>query len=279
MKSSGKKIVYSIALCGLLISCGTSKTSVKESAEAARLSGEEHLEAVINNTLAFETFSSRLKLTIPAKKGDFIVNGTLKIKRGEMIQISFLIPIIRAEAVRIEITPERVLAIDRMNKRYADVPVSELRALFRTEIDYPILQSLFSNDIFLPGKHILSRWDYSSFEARPVNLGEVLLSKKSKNYTFSFLASNVDNRLTESAIETLPARHRMHWKYNRFVPIGNTMFPSEMVVLIGGDEQFSRATMELSHLSIDKMEIKETSIPSRYEKIGLEELMRMLEHL
>lgn len=259
--------------------CRSSKKMVSEERSVMRLSGEEHLAAVIANTPDFTALSSRLKLTLPTKKGEFSVNGTLKIKRDERIQISLLIPVIRTEAARIEITPERILAIDRMNKRYVDVPVEDIKQLLGTDVDYPMLQSLFTNDIFLPGKRHLTKKDYASFVALPVDENAVLLSKKTRKRTYAFTASNETNRLTESMIASSSAAHRLRWQYNNFGPVGNTVFPMEMTIFLEGGGGSTKTTLTLSRLSVDGMELKETSIPAKYEKIGLMDLMRMIENL
>lgn len=46
------------------------------------------------------------------------VGGTMKMKSRERVQISLLMPILRTELARIEVTPTEVLFVDRMNKRF-----------------------------------------------------------------------------------------------------------------------------------------------------------------
>lgn len=98
---------------------------------------------------SFGTMSARFRLTLPMEGEKVTLKGSLKIRNREMIQASVLVPMIRAEAARIEITPDSVLIIDRMNKYYASGPVSELQSLFGTGVDYPMLQSVFTNDLLL----------------------------------------------------------------------------------------------------------------------------------
>ena len=262
----------------LFASCKSGKMVV-QSGTGVRLTGEEQMEAVIGNTLVFDSFSSRLRMTIPLKKGEYTLNGTLKMQRDQLIQISLLLPIIRTEAARIEISPEYILVIDRMNKRYASVPVGELREVFHTEVDFPMLQSLFSNNIFLPGKYNLTRKDYSSFSAQLESDDEVQLSRKSREFVYSFLTSMQTNRLIGSSIETHSSQYGLQWKYANFVPVGETTFPSEMTILVGKKKAPSRTTMELSRLSIDKQTLTPTPAPTRYEQIGLNDILKMLEKL
>lgn len=264
-------------LC-LLVSCKSGK-AIMQGESGVRLAGEAQLEAVIANTPTFDSFYSRLRLTVPAKKSDYTVSGTFKMQRDELIQISLLVPIIRTEAARIEISPERVLVIDRIHKRYISAPVSALREIFHTEIDFPMLQSLFSNALFLPGKYHLTRKDYSSFHALLYGENEIELSRKSKEFIYSFLTSSQTNRLLESKIETHSTKYGLRWSYSDFIAVGETSFPSKMVLLVGEKETPKRSVMELSRLSVDKQALTPATIPDRYERIELSDFFNTLENL
>jgi len=266
----------------LLVSCKSSKTIV-QGGSGMLLTGEEQLEAVIGNTPVFDSFSSRLRMTIPMKKGDYTLNGTLKMQRDELIQISLLLPIIRTEAARIEISPENILVIDRMNKRYASVPVAELREIFHTEVDFPMLQSFFTNAIFLPGGEAPRP---SLHAAAGDNANELTFVHKSSEFIYSFLTSLESNRLVSSSIETHSSSYRLQWEYDNFIPVGQTTFPSKMTVLIGKKSDPSRTTFELSRIELSSNTSEPagksgsgTLPPARYEQIQLSDILKMLESL
>ena len=66
-------------------------------------------------------------MIIPNKGGTVTVNGTMKLVSGERMQLSFLMPILRSEIARLEITPNDVLIVDRMGKRYVQATRKELK--------------------------------------------------------------------------------------------------------------------------------------------------------
>lgn len=72
--------------------------------------------------------TAKIELTVPSKDAVYTINGTLKAHRGEIIQMSFLMPILRTEIARIEATPADILFLDRMNHRYAKASASSLSA-------------------------------------------------------------------------------------------------------------------------------------------------------
>ncbi len=123
--------------------------------------------------------SSKVQLTIPNKDGSITVNGTMKLVSGERMQLSFLMPIIRSEIARLEITPDDVLVIDRMGKRYVQASRKELKDILPKKADFAHLEkmlfdaskpggktSLTGKELGIPslekGKIILS--DFSSKE-------------------------------------------------------------------------------------------------------------------
>ena len=96
-----------------------------------------------------DVFSSRLKLVIPQEKKKQTLNGTVKMVRNELIQISLLAPVLRTEAVRIEVTPNEMLLINRVNKQYVITPAADLQRILGNQIDFQRLQSLLSEAVFM----------------------------------------------------------------------------------------------------------------------------------
>ena len=79
--------------------------------------------------------SSKLQLTVPNKNGSMTVSGSMKMKSGERIQLSVLMPVFRSEVMRMEVTPDEVLLIDRMNKRYVRATRDELKGILPENAD------------------------------------------------------------------------------------------------------------------------------------------------
>ena len=86
--------------------------------------------------------SSKVKLTVPSKQSVLTVNGTLKLVRGERMQISFLMPILRTEVARIEVTPDDLLLVDRMGKRYVHATRKELKDVLPRKATFAHLEKL-----------------------------------------------------------------------------------------------------------------------------------------
>ena len=136
MKKSIQILVVIVAVI-LLASCKSTKQVAKTDA----------------NT--YQYLSSRVELTIPHGEAIFTVNGTMKMKEGELVQMSFLMPIFRSEVARIEATPNYLLMVDRMNRRYVKATPYDLRDYLQPD-SYQQLEKLLKRASQPNGKATLT---------------------------------------------------------------------------------------------------------------------------
>lgn len=134
--------------------------------------------------------SSKVKLTVPSKQSVLTVNGTLKLVRGERMQISFLMPILRTEVARIEVTPDDLLLVDRMGKRYVHATRKELKDVLPRKATFAHLEKLLFAAATPEGKTVITaeqlgipsieggKIEFSDFSTRPIELTPTTLSSK-----------------------------------------------------------------------------------------------------
>ena len=112
------------AYCPLLLLLAVGLAGCKTSRHSSSLSGES------------ACLSSKVQLTVPHKDATLTVNGTMKLKKEECMQISFLMPILRTEVARMEVTPDEILLVDRMGKRYVRATRKELKDVLPKKADF-----------------------------------------------------------------------------------------------------------------------------------------------
>ena len=134
--------------------------------------------------------SSKVKLTVPSKQSVLTVNGTMKLVRGERMQLSFLMPILRTEVARIEVTPDEVLLVDRMGKRYVRATRRELKGVLPKKADFAHLEKLLYAAARPEGKTVVTaeslglqkieggKIEFSDFSTQPLTLSPTQLSSK-----------------------------------------------------------------------------------------------------
>ena len=89
-------------------------------------------------------FTSKVKVTITQDGKDINTNGNLRMRYGDVIQLTLVDPVLGiAEIGRIELSPNKVLIIDRVNKRYVDTTYEDFSALKSRDIDFNTIQEFF----------------------------------------------------------------------------------------------------------------------------------------
>lgn len=154
-----RRFVYLLLVVVVLAGCKSSK----------RLATSE-TKAPVSSYLA-----SKLQLTIPNKKGGSVsVGGTMKMKTHERVQVSLLMPILRTEVARIEITPDEVLLVDRMNRRFVRATKEELKGMLPKNAEFSRLEKILMDASLLGGKTELTGKDIGipSLEKAKVQLYE-----------------------------------------------------------------------------------------------------------
>ncbi len=144
--------------------------------------------------------SSKLQVTVPSGEGgSMTAGGTMKLKSGERVQLSVQMPILRTEMMRIEVTPDEVLFIDRMNKRYVRATRKELEGMLSQNLQFAKLEKLLF-EAALPG---------GKSELTGKELGLPTLEKaKVKLYDFSeqeltITPTEITSKYTEVPLEVI----------------------------------------------------------------------------
>lgn len=269
------KISLGLLLVVSLAACRSSK--VGTSAGLDHLSEMKYLEEVIGKAPDFNTFSSKVKLNVNLNGKEMSVNGTLKMKKDELIQLS-IVPFLGIEVARLEITQDHVLIVDRMNKQYVSAPMSVLKFLANADIDFYTLQSLFFNELFLPGSKAVEVKDMKAFSVEKADNDMLIRVKKSGSFGYCFTMNANAGQLTNTEIST-HANYRLNWSYADFKPLAATNFPASMGISIDGMGKPLMARLNFSKMETGKNAPSQTVISDKYKEIGTDELLKQLLNL
>lgn len=275
LTSYAKIVSVFVCILMLAVSCKSTKT-VGSSQGLDKLSASNYLETVINNSPDFEAFTSRVKFNLNLSGKNVSVNGILRMKQNEVIQLSLLMPVLRTELGRLEITKDYILIIDRINKRYVQVPYGDLKFFADTDVSFYTLQSLFWNKIFLPGKESVSVNDFSAFAMGRENDYTEIQVKKAKIFTYLFMTKSDAACLTESKIGLRSNDYRLDWKYSDFQTVENKNFPARMNISFKGGKKPMEAELILSRMSTNGDWESRTSIPDKYRQMDVNQLFKQL---
>ena len=267
-------VLVSLAL--IVVSCSTTKIS-KKTDFIEGLTEMEYWENVISNQdeIDKEGLTAKMSLALDVSGKTTKVSGTMRIKKGEVVQLS-IAPLLGIEVARAEISPGGVLVIDRINKRYVRVSFDELQELTNAQLDFYSLQALFLNEIFLPGKKELTSRDISAFDIELVGRNVRLDVRKSKRFSYSFLTQGSDALLKESFVGLKGMSYGLQWKYENFRSFEKGLFPNTMQLSFLGVKKPMNATFSLSRLSANSNWETYTKVSDKYEQVKLEDLIKQL---
>ena len=149
-----------------------------------------HVAGGIDTTSGF--LSSKVELTVPTKDAVLTVDGTMKLQNGERMQLSLLMPILRSEVARMEVTPDEILLVDRMGKRFVRATWSELKQVLPRKASFERLEKLLYAAAKSGGKRSLTgtelgipslekaKVELSNFSTQPFKLMPTTLSSRYK---------------------------------------------------------------------------------------------------
>ena len=256
-------------------SCSSTKT-LKKPHSIEGMTERAYVENVITNAGGWDALTGKMTLAVDlGEKGVTKVNGMLRIKRNKVIQMS-ITPLLGIEVARIEISPDGVLVIDRMNKRYVKASFAEVMVLTNADLNFHTLQSLFMNELFLPGKNSVTIRDLSAYHI-DVDVANVMLEvKKQKRFSYRFHTQAPEALLKETHIGLIGTPYGLKWKYDDFRLLEHKRFPMEMYVSFIGGKKPLEASFKLSRLSTESNWDAHTELSKKYKQVELEDILKLL---
>ena len=117
----------------------------------------------------------------------------MKLVSGERMQLSLLMPILRSEVARLEITPDDVLVVDRMGKRYVQATRKELKDILPRKADFAYLEKILFDAAKPGGKATLTGKELG---IPSLEKGKIVLTDFS-NKEISLTPTQVSSRYTK----------------------------------------------------------------------------------
>lgn len=276
-----KRIIIPLFLTALLLTgCSTSRNALRNTVIGG-LSGTEYMEKVIEWTPQREnlTARTRVQLNMGSESSSVSVNANMRIRRGELIRLS-VAPVLGIEVARMDITPKGVLVIDRMNRRYVEIGFAEVADILKVEVDFNALQSLFLNEIFLPGRESLTVEDAVKFDLSEQDGRAHLQVKDSrsqmKDSRYSFFTSATDGRLEETVISLKDLPYALHCRYTDFTMVGGDVFPQSIELTPEGTQKKYSLGLKLSRIGTDSDWDAKSEVPAKYRKMTVQEVIQLI---
>ena len=220
------------------------------------------------------TANARVRLIGTGK--DIGVNGKLFMKRDEMVRLS--LRFIGMELGVLEFTPNEVLVVDRFHKQYVRVGYDQVDFLRQAELDFQTVQSLFWNELFVPGKKDVANHT-DRFVCTQAEGRTCLQLTDTRKLQYAFFTSAASGRVEELQVRkegTDVTAASLDWKYGTFEKVGAQPFPHFMKIQSRYHGKSVGLELDLSGMKVTSAPAERTSISSRYTQRTVDEVLKGL---
>lgn len=226
---------------------------------------------------AFRTFSARLSVDLQTGDKTMGARVELKLVKDSALQLSVQ-PFLGIEVFRMELTPDSVKVMDRMNKRYVAEGYTALKEEWPIDFNFYNLQALFVHQLFLPGEQEVEGVHYDQFRLDREGAITRLHARDRMDLRYCFEA-NSSEQLLSTLITEGNGRYSLLWKYLSLEaqPSVAWLFPLQMQVSFR-DEGIRKGGMDIrfSRLQWDKPLNMDFSVPAKYKRITFADIIKMI---
>ena len=258
--------------------CGTHRKAVKETPTAVvnadTLKKQAFLQQVTDNAQHARFITSKIKFSVEVGARQMTLTGNLKMKRDDVIRLQ-LMAFGFVEAGRLEFTKEYVLIMDRINKLYLKVPYAQVDFLRNSHIDFFVLQSLFWNELFQPGKMKVTDESLKSYKTEVGN-DDTIIAMEDGKLSYRWLAENGTARVKMANImysDKFRGNYQLNWDYEDFQISSRKYFPMGHKISFTTPEKEIKLGMIFNYLGNDENWEPRTEVSSKYRQVTIDEIL------
>lgn len=286
-----------IALCLPLVlaSCGTKKAAMTETPVSANTSAakqtdlgklndpasqQSFLQRVLDNQVYAKNITGSMSFKLQMGDKDIEVNGSLRMRKDEVIRIQLNAPILGFEVGRLEFTPDYVLILDRIHKEYIKADYNQVDFLKNQGITFYSLQALFWNELSLPGVKQVSQSDLKNFTVDLSGEGtDVPVSHQAGRMTYLWTADRSSGRINQANVtyKASGTTSKVNMKYGKFKTVGVKMFPALQALTLTTNATKQKRevtlTIDMNEVKTDSKWDAQTEVSSKYKKVSPESVL------
>ena len=234
------------------------------------------LQEVNDNAQHARFVTSKIKFTVEVGAQQMTLTGNLKMKRDDVIRLQ-LMAFGFVEAGRLEFTPDYVLIIDRINKQYLKVPYSHLDFLRNSHIDFYVIQSLFWNELFQPGKAHLTDSNLKGYKTEVGADDDVVVAMEDGKLSYRWLADRTAAQVKMANIkysDKYRGDYQLNWDYEDFKRHTSKVFPMTHKVTFNTPKKDIKFDMILNYLGSEDNWETRTTLSGKYRQVEVDEILR-----
>lgn len=239
------------------------------------------LQKVADNAVYATNIVGDMKFNLIVGNRNITTPGALHMRKNQVIRIQLFIPLLGTEVGRLEFTPDYVLVIDRLHKEYIKTDYSQLDFLKNNGLNFYSLQSLFWNQLFLPGTDRLNESSLRQFNVNLQSSGPTTpVSLQQGNMNFIWNADKQNGTIGQTTVSYRSQQHgnsTLNWLYSNFMTVGVKRFPAKQSFTFTTTATRQKQTVQVT-LDMDEVTTKDnwevnSTVSSKYKKIETKDIL------
>ena len=292
-----KKMIR-MALLGavvLLASCGTKKaitettrtpvatTRQTPTADTRSLSVQKlsFVEKVADTKVLAKNLVSSITFNVQSGDKDITVPGSIHMRKDEVIRIQLFIPLLGTEVARLEFTPDYALIVDRIHKEYVKGDYNQLDFLKQNGINFYSLQSLFWNQLFLPGQQTVSESGLKQYDVDLAGTADTFpVTVNNGSMTFTWNAEKTTGLIRKTNVAYKSQSHgasTLEWTYDDFTNFSAKQFPAhqtfQFTTTANNKQQQATVDIVMKKLTTDSDWDAQTVVSDKYKKVDAKDVL------
>lgn len=256
----------------MLSSC----TASRRSGGGNKLKAErERYEAVVSQAFDFNQLQSKVKMGFKGKS----LSGKMSIEHGKRFAMG--VTVLGIEVARVEANNDSVMIIDKFDKAYSVIPMSQLANGHEDEIRLDALECLMLGRIFVPGKGEAKNSDFGRFvwtRSSAADDADVQGTFTGANYQLIYTI-DAASRLKSTTLAFTDAKgYSATWTYSGHTTVEKGLMPGHETISAKGGKQLE-AEMNINSTTVSKNAWKSFSPSGAYKRVTPQELISMIKNL
>ena len=281
MKATGILKIAALVMPLLLSSCASKKKAVVENKPLTteQLATQGFIQKVQANAITQKFITSKVKFSVETGAQKLTLTGNLKMKRDDCIRLQ-LMAFGFVEAGRIELTPEYVLIMDRINKQYLKAPYVQVDFMRNNGLNFNTMQALFWNELSRPAKYSINKDDVPSDTAQYAMIesgDDMVINLEAGKIAYSWLANRANgqirmaNMLYKDRLNNTTSQ--LNWDYQDFDEVNSKQFPTKSIITLTAPKKEVKLGMTLNYIKHDTDWETRTEVSNKYREVTIDEIL------
>jgi hypothetical protein len=256
-------ILFSVVLTAFLSGCKSLKDT-RETGPSA-MSAAMVVQNLHNSQMQYSWFSARFSGSVLFDGNTNNVSGALRIEHDQAIYVS-IAPVLGIEIVRALITPDSVKIVNRLDGTYYLGGTQILNRMFNTDIDFYMLQALFTGN------------DFPHFQKDRFNFSEEQGLFKLQNpnrrriaggayFNHSMLIDPETMRIKTNIIVEENLNRSLRADYKRHENVSQQWVPADLQIFVSDGSGNANMNLSYSRITLNEPQRMQFSIPARYKPL------------